>query len=75
MSSPHSLIKNYNQNKPKFNGVYLKKYFNQNKGQGIYNKSEYKLTGTHWGTLYVNGNNVTYFDHELNNFKKELKNP
>ena len=26
------------------------------------NLDEYKSIGTHWVTLYVNGDNVTYFD-------------
>ena len=31
---------------------------------GVYvrNLDEYKSVGTHWITLYVNGDNVTYFD-------------
>ena len=26
------------------------------------NPNDYKSIGSHWITLYVNGNNVTYFD-------------
>ena len=28
----------------------------------VINLDEYKLNGTHWIALYVNGDNVTYFD-------------
>ena len=28
----------------------------------IINVDEYESTGTHWIVLYVNNNNVTYFD-------------
>ena len=31
-------------------------------GACIINFDEYKLIGTHWIALYVNGDNVTYFD-------------
>ena len=34
-----------------------------NKGWSIYNNlNEYESVGTHWIALYVNGNNVIYFD-------------
>ena len=28
----------------------------------VINLDEYKSIGTHWITLYVNGDNITYFD-------------
>ena len=48
-------IQKYCENELKFNGVY--------KGCGIYSKSdEYEWIGAHWIALFVNDNNVTYFD-------------
>ena len=38
------------------------------------NGDEYKSIGTHWIALYVNGNNVTYFDSlGVENIPKETK--
>ena len=31
-------------------------------GTYVVNLDEYELTGTHWVSLYVNGNKATYFD-------------
>ena len=49
--------------KPKFNGVYSRNYLAEIK-DGIYeiNLDESKSRGTQWIALYVNGNNVIYFD-------------
>ena len=67
---PHPLtnfeIQKYYQNKPKFNGVYSRKRLPKIKnGAYITNLDKYKSIGTHWIALYVNGNNVTYFDIAL----------
>ena len=64
---PHPLtnfeIQMYYQNQPKFNDVYSRNNLPKIK-DGVYviNLDELKLIGTHWTTLYVNGNNVIYFD-------------
>ena len=34
----------------------------QKYGVYVINLGEYESTETHWITLYVNGNNITYFD-------------
>ena len=44
-------IQKYYQNEPEFNGVYSRN-----------NLSKNKSIGTHWIALYVNAENVTYFD-------------
>ena len=64
---PHPLIKfeiqKYYQNEPKFNGVYsrnnLPKIID---GAFVIKLDGYKSIGTHWITLYVNAENITYFD-------------
>ena len=56
-------IQKYYQNELKFNSVYLGNNLPRIKdGAYVINLDEYKLTGTHWIALYVNGNNATYFD-------------
>ena len=67
---PHPLtnfeIQKYYQNKPKFNGIYSRKNLPKIKdGAYVTNLDEYKSIGTPWIALYVNGNNVTYFDIAL----------
>ena len=64
---PHSLtnfeIQKYYQNEPKFNGVYSRNNLPKIKdGAYVINLDEYKSIGTHWIALYVNAENVTYFD-------------
>ena len=47
----------------KFNGVYSRNNLSKIRdGAYIINLDEYKSTGTHWITLFVNGDNVTYCD-------------
>ena len=49
--------------KPKFNSVYSRKSLPKIKdGACVKNLDEYKIIGTHWVVLYVNNNDVTYFD-------------
>ena len=56
-------IQKYYQNKPKFNGVYSRNNLSKIKdGAYVINLDEYKSIGTHWIALYVNAENVTYFD-------------
>ena len=51
------------KNEPKFNGVYLRKNLPKIKdGAYVINPDEYKSIGTRWVALYVNSDNVTYFD-------------
>ena len=64
---PHPLtnfeIQKYYQNEPRFNGVYSRDNLPKLKdGAYIINLDEYSDTGTHWVSLYVENNDVTYFD-------------
>ena len=77
---PHHLTnfeiqKNY-QNELKFNGAYSRNNLSKIKdGAFMINLDEYELIGTLSIALYVNDNNVTYFDSlELNIFQKKFKN-
>ena len=56
-------IKIYYQKEPKFNGVYTRNNLSKVKdGDYVINLDEFKSIGTHWIALYVNVENVTYFD-------------
>ena len=47
----------------KFNGVYLRNNLSKIKDRAhVINLEEFKLRRTRWIALYVNGDNVTYFD-------------
>ena len=64
---PHPLtnfeIQKYYQNEPKFNGAYSRNNLVKIKNEVyVVNLDEYKSIETHWIALYVNGDNVTYFD-------------
>ena len=64
---PHPLInfeiQKYYENEPKFNGVYSRNNLSKIKdGAYIIYLDEYESVGTHWIALYVNAENVTYFD-------------
>ena len=63
------------KNEPKFNGVYSRDNLLVIKdGTYIINLDEYKSIGTHWIALYVNDNNVTYFDSfGVEHIPKEIK--
>ena len=75
---PHPLInfeiQRYYQNEPKFNGVYSRNNLPRVKdGAYIINFNKYKSIGTHWKALYVNGNNIIYFDSfVVKDFPKEI---
>ena len=77
--SPHPLtnfeIQKYHQNKPKFNGLYLRNNLPKIKdGVYIINLHEYDSIATHWITLYINAENVTYFDSlEVEHITKEIR--
>ena len=41
----------------------------------VTNLEEFKFIGNHWIALYVNGNNIIYFDSsEVEHIPKEIKN-
>ena len=69
-------IQKYYQNEPNFNGVCSRNSLPKIKDRAyVWNRDEFKSTGTHWITLYVNDNNIKYFDSfgaEL--ITKEIKN-
>ena len=64
---PHPLTnfekQKYYQNEPKFNGYYSSNNLPKIKdGACVINLDDFKSIGTHWIALYVNGNNIIYFD-------------
>ena len=73
-------IQKYYKNKPKFNGIYSRNNLSKIKdGAYMINFNEYESIATHWIALYVNDNNVTYFDsfgveHILKENKKFIGN-
>ena len=75
---PHRLrnfkTQKYYQNEPKFIVFYLRNNLPKIKDKAyVTNLDEFKLIGTHWIALYVNDNNVTYFDNfEVNIFQKKF---
>ena len=53
----------YYQNEPKINCVYSRNNLPKIKdGEGLINLDKYKSIETHWISLYVNENNIAYFD-------------
>ena len=76
---PHRLtnfeIQKY-QNEPKFNGVFSRYNLPNKINDGAYviNLDEYSDTGTHWISLYVKNNDITYFDSfGVEHIPKEIK--
>ena len=65
----------YFQKEPKFNGVYSTNNLPKIKdGAYIINLDEYESMGTHWIALFVNDNNVTYFDNfGVEHIPKEIR--
>ena len=64
---PHSIInfeiQKYCQNEPRFNGVYSRDNLPRIKDvEYIINLDEYSDIKIHWIALYVQNNDVTYFD-------------
>ena len=56
-------IQTYYQNEPKFNGVHSRHSLPKiEDGASVINLDEQKSIETHWITLYVNAEDVTYFD-------------
>ena len=82
---PHPLtnfeIQKYYKNQSKFNGFYYrdnlpKTKFNEKIKDGAYiiNLDEHPDIGTHWVALYINNNDVTYFDSfGVEHIPKEIK--
>ena len=69
-------MQEYSQNEPKFNGVYSRDNLPNKIKDGAYviNLDEYSDTGTHWVALWVNINDVTYFDSfVVEHIQKEIK--
>ena len=59
----NSEIQKYYQNKSKFDGAYKRNNLPKIKdGAYVIHLGKYKAIGSHWIALYVNGENVTYFD-------------
>ena len=51
------------QNEPRVNGVYSRDNLSKIKdGAYVVNLDEYSDIGTHWVALYIQNNDVTYFD-------------
>ena len=63
------------QNEPRFNGFFLRDNLPKIKdGAYIINLDEYSDIGTHWVALYVNNNDLTYFDSfGVEHIPKEIK--
>ena len=60
---PNFEIQNYNEYEPKFNGAYSRNDLSKVKdGAYVINVGKYKSIGTHWIALYLNDDNVAYFD-------------
>ena len=76
---PHLLtnfgIQKYYHNQPRFNGVYLKDYLTKVKdGAYVVNFDGYSDTETHWIALYVQNNDITYFDSSgVEHIPEEIK--
>ena len=76
---PHPLtnieIQKYYQNETRFNGVYSRDNLPKIKDRVyIINLDEYSDIGTHWIALYIQNNDVTYFDSfGVEHIPKEIK--
>ena len=56
-------MQKYYQNEPRFNCIYSRNNLPKIKDWAyVINFDEYKSIGTHWIALYVNDNNIIYFD-------------
>ena len=78
-------IQKHYQNEPRFNGVYSRvnspeqssaecNSVETKDGTNIINLDEYSDIGTHWVILYVQNNDVTYFDSfGVKHIPKEIK--
>ena len=68
-------IQKYYQNEPKFNGVYSRNNLPRIKdGAYVINVGAFKSIGTHGIALYVNDNNIIYFNgFGVEHIPKEIK--
>ena len=68
-------IQKYYQNELRFNGVYSRDNLPKIKdGAYVINLDEYSDIGTHWVALYIQNNDVTYFDSSgVEHIPKEIK--
>ena len=68
-------MQTYYQNEPRFNGVYSRDNLPEIKhGTYVINLDEYSDNGTHWVAMYVQNNDVTYFDSfGVEQIPKEIK--
>ena len=68
-------IQKYYQNEPRFNGVYSRDNLPKIKdGDYVINLDEYSDIGTHWVSLYIDNNDVTYLDSfAVEHIPKEMK--
>ena len=68
-------IQKYYQNEPKFYGVYSRNSLSKIKDRAyVKNLDEHKSVGTHWIALYLNDNNVIYFDSSgVEHISKEIR--
>ena len=68
-------IQKYYQNERRFNGVYSRDNPSKMKdGAYVIHLDEYSDIGTHWVALYLQNNNVTYFDSfGVEHIPKEIK--
>ena len=68
-------IQKYYQNKCRFNGVYSRDKLPRIRDRAyVINPDEYSDIGTHWIVLYVQNNDVTYFDSfGVDHTPKEIK--
>ena len=66
----------YYENESRFNGVYSRDNLPNKIRDGAYviNLDEYSDIGTHWVTLYLKNNDITYFDSfGVDHIPKEIK--
>ena len=64
----------YYENESRFNGVYSRDNLSIKDGAYIINLDAYSDIGTHWVALWINNNNVTYFDSfGVEHIPKEIK--
>ena len=68
-------IQKYYRNNPTFNSVYSRNNLPKMKyGAYVINLDQYKSIGTYWIALYVNGNDIIYFDSfAVEHTPKEIK--
>ena len=68
-------IQKYYQNEPDFNGVSLRNNLSKIKDvTHIINLDEFESKGTHWIALYLNAENLTYFDSfAVEHMPKEIR--